>query len=440
MMKRGLMKRSLAVSVFLFSLLLLANSLLGRGVPQRVDSLPKGRPEDVGLSSDRLQQVHDSIHNHITAGDIPGAVTLVARKGRVVYLEAQGIADPESKKPVQKDSIFWIASMTKPITTVALLMLMEEGKVRVSDPVSRYLPDFKNLNKVRVKKTGTSAPGGSGAAAYDMVPANREITIRDLLTHTSGLLSIGADNDILPDTAPTDKLGDWVAKLPAVPLDFQPGTRWAYSNAAGFDVLARVVEVVSGEPFNQFLKERIFDPLGMKDTIFGAISRPDLASRVAPLVQKSPNGFALQKANPRRDALFGTTYVSGAAGLWTTAEDYFRFAEMLDNGGQLNGKRLLSPNTVELMTSNQVGDLFSTAGGSGLGYRGLGFGFSVAVVTDSIAADLRVPTGSYSWDGVGTTRFWVVPKDKLVMIIMPEIGNATVQRDFENAVMQAVVE
>ena len=157
-------------------------------------------------------------------------------------------------------------------------------------------------------------------------------------------------------------------------------------------------------------------------------------------MQKTASGFALQKPNPRRDALFSDHYFSGAAGLWTTAEDYYRFAEMLDGGGQFNGKRLLSPNTVQLMTSNQVSDLFDAAGGSGLGYHGLGFGFGVAIVTDSIAADLRVPTGSFGWDGVGTTRFWVAPKEKLVMIILPEVGNATVQRDFENAVMQALVE
>lgn len=430
------MRYSLRMSCGLAALVLASGCFVALRAARPAEQRPKTKPEEVGISSERLQRVHDTIERHIQAGDIPGAVTLVGRKGRIVYLEAQGIADPESRKPVQQNTVFWVASMTKPITTVAVLMLMEQGKLRLDDPVSHYLPDFKGLDKVRIKQAGGA---NSGGAPYQIVPAGREVTIRDLLTHTSGLLSIGV-NDLLPDTAPTDTLGDWVAKLPAVPLDFQPGTRWAYSNAAGFDVLARVVELTSGKSFDDFLKANIFSPLRMNDTVFAPASHPELASRVAPLVQKTPSGFVLQKSNPRRDAIFSKQYFSGAAGLWTTAEDYYRFAEMLDEGGQFEGKRLLSPNTVQLMTSNQVGDLFDVAGGSGLGYHGLGFGFGVAIVTDSIAADLRVPTGSFGWDGVGTTRFWVAPKEKLVMIILPEISNALVQRDFENAVMQSIVE
>ena len=403
----------------------------------------KFKPEDVGFSTERLQRIHETVQREVDNGTIPGAVTFVSRKGHTVFFEAQGFMDPVAKKPMQKDSIYWIASMSKPVTAVAILMLMEEGKLRLSDPASRFIPELKVMNVVRVAKPSVASPSsetGAGpvngqtaaAISYDLVPAQHEITIRDLITHTSGLVTIGVKNDAVPDIAPTDTLASWIPKLASVPLDFQPGTKWAYSNAVGFDVLSRIVEVASAEPFDQFLKERIFEPLGMKDTGFGTTG-----PRVGPLLRRTPNGFLLAPAatDPRS---VGKGFFSGAAGMYSTAEDYGRFAEMLMNGGERNGKRLLSPNTIELMSANHVGDMFPGMGN--IPMRGIGFGLGVIVVRDAVAADLRVPLGSFGWDGIGTFRFWVSPKEKLVIVmIIPQNGGA-VHRDIENAVMQSLVQ
>ena len=234
------------------------------------------KPEEVGLSSERLQRVHEAMQRHVDAKDVSGVVTLVARKGRIAHFEAQGVMDIESKKPMPKDGIFRLASMSKPITGAAVLMLVEEGKIRLNDPVSRFIPEFKNLNKVAVPKPGAAggrrrwrapaaapAAGGRGAAPpeFDIVSATREITIRDLLTHGSGLMSGGLGDSAAPPRAPTDTLATYIPKLASVPLDFQPGTLWRYSGQAGFEVLSRVIEVVSGQTFEQFLKQRLFDPL-----------------------------------------------------------------------------------------------------------------------------------------------------------------------------------
>jgi CubicO group peptidase (beta-lactamase class C family) len=206
-----------------------------------VPTAPK--PEEVGLSSERLQRIHDAVQRHIDAKDVSGAVTLVARKGRIAHLEAHGLMDIESKKPMPKDGIFRLASMSKPITGAAVMMLVEEGKVRLNDPISRFIPEFKNLNKVAVSKPGAQAAGGArggaaggrGAAApeFDTVSASREITIKDLLTHGSGLMSGGLGNSVAPQRAPTDTLATFIPKLASVPLDFQPGTLWRYSGQAG---------------------------------------------------------------------------------------------------------------------------------------------------------------------------------------------------------------
>ena len=237
---------------------------------------PTAKPEDVGFSSERLLRINELVQRHLKAGSFSGAVTLVARNGRIAHLEAHGLMDVEARKPMQKDAIFKIMSMTKPVVGVSIMMMIEEGKVRLTDPVSKFIPELKDL-KVAVPMAGApGAPpaGGRGAAPaeprYYTVPADREITIRDLLTHTSGLVSGGLSGTEARKVALKGKesLADYIPRLGGVPLDFQPGSRWAYSAQAGFDVLARIVEVVSGMPFDQFAKTRIFDPLGMKDTFF----------------------------------------------------------------------------------------------------------------------------------------------------------------------------
>lgn len=404
-------------------------------LPLAADSLSGGKPEDVGVSSERLQRIHETIQRHVDAGDISGAVTLVARRGRMVHFEAHGLMDIESKKPMEKNTIFRLASMSKPITAVAVLMLIEEGKVRLDDPVSKFIPEFAQM-KVAAGK-GPQGPDQNAAEGASLVPAARQITVLDLLTHGSGLASGGIGSKELDKVAPrgpSDTLASYVPKLALVPLDFQPGTLWRYSPTAGFETLSRIVEVASGQSFDQFLKQRIFDPLGMRDT--GFILPMDHRGRLVTQYQKSPKGLEKAKESP----FTSNTYFSGAAGLMSTAEDYAQFAEMLVNGGQLNGKRLLSPKTIVFMASNHVGELFDDARFNGYPGRGVGFGLSVSVMQDPAAAEMRVSPGAFGWNGAFGTKFWVDPKENMIEILMMQTPNPQIHHDFENAVMQALTE
>jgi CubicO group peptidase (beta-lactamase class C family) len=416
--------------------------------PVNAGSILMGKPEDVGLSTERLKRVGDLVKRYVDAKNVAGVVTLVARRGKIAHFEAQGLADIEANKPMAKDSIFRLASMTKPITGVAVMMLVEEGKIHLSDPVSRFIPEFKALNKVAIPKPAAPVAGGRGGGrggagaageaatdAYDVVSATREITVRDLLTHGSGLVSGGLGAAAVPKIAPrspSDTLATYIPKLAAVPLDFQPGTLWRYSGSAGFEVLGRIVEVVSGLTFDQFLKQRLFDPLGMKDT--GFVATPDRAARLAVQYQRGENG--LQKA--QQNQLLSPTYFAGGGGLMSTAEDYLQFAQMMLNGGELNGKRFIGPRTMELMTSNHTGDMVN--GQFGRPARGMGFGLSMQVVEDPVAADLRVSKGSYGWAGGTGVSFWVEPKEQLVSIFMIQGAGAGLRPDFENAVRQAIID
>jgi CubicO group peptidase (beta-lactamase class C family) len=351
----------------------------------------------------------------------------------VTYLEAAGV-DPTTKTPLRKDTVIWVASMTKPIVTAAVLMLQDEGKLKIGDPVSKFVPEFRAPAMVRVLKPGSppvppfnpAVPPDPKAPKpqYDLVPAKRPITLQDLLTHTSGLQTIGIPNDAIPPITEGATLASWVPQLSKAPLDFQPGTQWAYSNATGFDVLAYVVEVVSGQSFDKFVAARIFKPIGMRDASFGP--QANLADRT----MKLPPMFA------SFPCLTGKTFFCGSAGLWMTADDYWRFAQMLLDKGSVNGKQLLRAETVALMTSNHAGNLFP--GQSGIPSQGVGFGLSVATVLDAKAAGLAVPTGSFGWDGVGTRRFWVMPATRTVVVMMIPGGTAPpVHRDVERAVAAA---
>lgn len=407
-------------------------------------SVPTGTAEETGFSAERLQRIHEVMKRYIDGGQISGAVTLVARRGRIAHFEAHGFQDLESKKPVPKDAIFRLASTSKPVTGAAVMMLVEEGKIRLNDPVATYIPELKGL-KVAIPRPGPGgqpAPaaggrGGRGGAPVpvDLVSATRDITIRDLLTHTSGLVSGGAAaaeaNKVMQSRKPTDALADFIPRLGAVPLDFQPGTEWRYSGLAGFDTLGRVVEVVSGQPYDQFLRRRIFDPLGMKDT--GFYLADDRAPRLMTLYQRVENKLARAES---QTGLSSKTYFSGAGGLMSTAEDYLQFAQMLVNGGVLNGKRLLGPRTIEFMSApSHSGALFAANPGRG----GMGFGLSVEVVQDNVRALRLTSNGSFGWDGAYGTHFWVDPKEQLVGIVFIQTATPGLARDFENAVMQAVV-
>ena len=403
-------------------------------------SVPIGKAEDVGMSTERLKRIGEAVERQIAAGNVAGAVTLVARRGKIAHFEAQGVMDVDTKKPMAKDNLFRLASMSKPIAGVAVMMLVEEGKIRLNDPVSRFIPEFANLNKVAVARPGAQgAPpqGRQGGAApppqYDVVSANRQITIADLLKHGSGLVSGGlgaADAQRLAPRTPTDTLATYIPKLAAVPLDFQPGTLWRYSGQAGFDVLCRVVEVASGQTYDKFLQDRLLGPLGMPDT--GFFAPASKASRVVTMSERTPEGL---RSVARTDS---TVYFSGAGGMMSTAEDYLQFAQMMLNGGELNGRRYLSPQTMALMTSNHTGDMVN--GQFGRPPRGMGFGLSMQVVMDPVAADLRVSKGAYGWAGGTGVSFWVEPAEQLVSIYFVQGGSGGQLRgDVENAIRQAIV-
>jgi CubicO group peptidase (beta-lactamase class C family) len=401
-----------------------------------------GKPEDVGLSSERLQRIHDAVQRYIDSQQISGAVTLVSRRGRVAHFETHGLMDIESKTPMRRDAIFRMASMSKPVTGVAILMLMEEGKVRLTDPVSRFLPEFKETKVAIAKPQPPGPPPAAGqpprAPEIYTVPAEREITIRDLMTHTSGLESGGAGTREGARIAPRDTtktLAEYVPTLGAVPLDFQPGTQWRYSALAGIETLGRIVEVASGLTFDRFLKQRIFDPLGMKDTAF--YPTEDRQARVVTLYRRTANGLEREETP---SWLATKTLFSGGGGLWSTPEDYLQFAQMLANGGTLNGKRLLGPRTVEMMATNHVGDLYRGAGAGGRELHGFGFGLTVEVMLNNVDGNRRVSNGSFGWDGAFGTHFWVDPKEQLVGLLMVQESVEPLKRDFENAVMQAIVE
>ncbi len=391
-------------------------------------------PETVGLSEERLSRIHDAMQRHIDAHDISGAVTLVARKGQVAWFHAQGVMDIEGNKPMQKDTIFRVFSMSKPVCGVAILMLLEEGKVRLNDPVSKFIPEFKGSKVAVLQDRPANAPA-TDPPKYYAIPAAREFTIQDLLTHVSGLASGGQASSYelrgLFELLGSGTLAGIMSKFAAAPLDFQPGSRWSYSALAGFDTLGRVVEVASGMTFAEFLKQRIFTPLGMKTTAFhpGDDRWPSVVT-----AYHRANGTLTKTQGPNR--LQSKTYFSGAGGLVSPAEEYAQFALMLASGGQWNGKRLLSPKTVELMSSVFVPDTLPGRA------PGRGYGLSVEVISDPVAAGRRVSKGSFGWDGAYGTHFWVDPQEKLIGVMMIQTDNPDrqVDRDFENAVMQAIVE
>jgi CubicO group peptidase (beta-lactamase class C family) len=400
------------------------------------------RPEDVGLSAERLKRVADLVQRHIAAGSFSGAVTLVARNGRIAYHEAQGLMDLEAKKPMGKDSIFRIMSMTKPVIGVAILMMMEEGKVRVQDPISKFIPEWRNMTVAMPLaaadgRAGTGAqPAGGGrggrgaqeAPRYYTVPVERDVTIRDLLTHTGGLVSGPMSSYANRSVAagPKETLADYIPRLGKVPLEFQPGSRWAYSATAAFDTLSRVIEITSGMPIDRFVRTRILDPLQMKDTTY---IPPTGNPRLAKLYSHTADGLK-QAQDP---AFMNGVYFSGGGGLFSTAEDYAQFAMMLANGGELNGHRLLSPRLVELMGSVFAPDTLPGRP------RGESYGLSVRVVTDPVARNTFLTEGSFGWSGAFGTHFWVDRKEHLIAVAMTQTANQEFRSDFENMVMQAVV-
>jgi len=397
-------------------------------------SSPGVKPEDVGLSSERLQRISQMIARRIAAGEIAGAVTLVARKGKVAFESSQGVMDLDSKQPMTPANMFRIASMTKPIVGVAIMMMVEEGKLHLNDPVSRYIPEFRGM-KVGVAQPPQTGPGGGRvgaeqAAQFYTVPAQREITIKDLLTHVSGLGSGPMGNSGIEKVARQDgeKLSDYIPRLGTTALEFQPGSRWTYSPGAGFETLGRIVEITSGLPLDQFFRTRIFDPLGMKDITFWPSDTQ--WKRVATVYARTPGG--LMKTVQANDTLSRNVYFRGSGGLFSTAADYVPLGMMLANGGELNGKRLLSRKTVEMMSAAHVPDTLPGRP------AGEGYGLSVRVVTNHAARGTMLSDGTYGWTGAQGTHFFVDPKEQLVGVLMVQTTIQEMQREFEDLVAQSV--
>ncbi|HUK35788.1 MAG TPA: serine hydrolase domain-containing protein, partial [Vicinamibacterales bacterium] len=345
-------------------------------------------------------------------------VTLVARRGRIAHLEAQGLMDLSAKRAMRRDALFSIASMSKPVTAVAVLMMVEEGRLHLRDPVSMFIPQFHGM-----KVAASATPG-------------RDITVEDLLTHVSGLMSggpISAGELPAIDHRKGEALADFIPRLGSTTLDFAPGTRWSYSPLAGFDTLGRLVEIASGQRFDHFLRQRIFDPLGMRETTF--LPSAEQITRLTTMYHRSKSAGPL---TPAADDGWLTnvapTYFSGAGGLFSTAEDYARFAQMLLNRGELDGTRLLRSSSVDLLSSVFVPE---TVPGR---LPGIGFGLGVRVYQTT--SDNGVHAGSYGWDGSYGTHFWIDPKEQLVGILMIQDDNPDFQlgRDFERAASQAIVE
>ena len=396
--------------------LMVAVCLLAGSVAQAAE-LRTTEPGQAGMSAERLERLSKAMQGYIDRGQVAGAVTLIARHGQVVHFEARGLMDIAAKTPMRKDSIFRIASMTKPITSVAVMMLFEEGRFQLTDPVSKFIPEFKNP-MVRVIHSPGSNREGTG-----LVPANREITIRDLLTHTAGFAtgtSVAAAADYLEfqrQRRPEETVGDVVKRLAKLPLNFHPGTAWEYGPAT--DVLGYLVEVVSGKPFDQFLAEKIFAPLGMRDTSFyvpdGKLER--LATAYQPV-----EGGGIRAISKPEESRGSKVYFSGAGGLFSTAEDYSRFSQMLLNGGSYNDARLLSRKTIELMTENHIGDLALWPDLAG--YR---FGLGFRVLKDVGASGYLGSVGSYGWGGAYGSYLWIDPKEDMFGVLMVQLRPYVVQ-------------
>ena len=403
-------------------------------VPAGTASAPgAGKPEDVGLSAERLQRVTAMIERRIAAGDLAGAVFVVGRKGKVAQQVARGVMDLESKQAMSPRTMFRIASMTKPVVTAAIMMLVEEGKLHLNDPVSRYLPEFREA-KVALPRAAAGGRGGGGNAApqFYTVPATRAVTIRDLLTHTSGLGSGPMGNSDIERVARKngETLADYIPRLGSTALEFQPGSRWTYSPGAGFETLGRVIEIASGTPLDQFFRTRIFEPLGMQDISFWPTDAQ--LPRVATVYARNANG--LTKSPTPNDTMSRNVYFRGSGGLYSTADDYIAFGLMLANGGTLNGKRLLSRKSVEMLSAAHIPDTLPGRP------AGEGYGLGVRVVTNHAVRGTLLSDGTYGWSGAQGTHFFVDPKEELVGVLMVQTSNGEIQREFEDLVAQSIAD
>lgn len=395
--------------------------------------LPLVDPESVGMSAERLQRIDAFTQRYIDDDMVAGTVTLVASKGKVVHFSAQGMKDVERNQPMTTDTIFRMASMTKPIASVALMMLYEEGWFQLDDPIADWLPEFSNM-MVEVEQADGS---------IRLEAAKTPISFTHILTHTAGLMN-SYRGDVaryaeISAVQGDEKLEAWSERLATLPLRYEPGTRWEYSAATS--IVGRLVEAISGDDLDTFFRERIFAPLQMHDTYFylppGKVNR--FATLYGPDANNNNRMMLTEVGDERSNYVSGPrAFFSGAGGLVSTAHDYVRFQQMMLNGGELDGVRLLGPKTVELIFANHTGDLPLWLSGPGMG-----FGLGYSVVLDRAVAHTSDTEGSVSWGGAFGTLFWIDPEEELVAIILTQMrpyNHIRLREGFHNVVNQAIID
>jgi CubicO group peptidase (beta-lactamase class C family) len=400
-------------------------------------------PEDVGMSSERLDRVKGVTHAYVDRGKLPGVQTMISRRGELVHHDCYGLTDVSTEVSVTPETIYRIYSMTKPITSVGLMMLFEEGHFLLENPVHRFLPEFTD---VQVWDGGT-------ADAPETRPPARAMTVHDVLTHLSGLTygfhfqhpldELYRAHGLGDFSEPSFDLAEGVERMASLPLLFDPGTRWNYSMST--DVCGRLIEVMSGQPLDEFLRDRILDPLQMGSTGFHA-SESDLG-RCSPLYVRGADG-SLKVMAPAQTMVDPPKFLSGGGGLVGTAPDYLRFCHMLANGGELDGVRLLSPRTVRYMARNHLpdGKLLNEIGQSTFAeaaMEGTGFGLGFSIIEDAAALQNLASEGEFAWGGAASTAFWVDPAEDICAVFMTQLlpsDTYPIRRQLRAAVLQAVID
>ncbi len=437
------------------SIVLVSALLAGAGLSSADEELSSARSSQVGFDTTKLDQVDALFQDHVARKQIAGAVVLVARQGKVVLLKAIGSQDVEAGIAMSPETIFRIASMSKPVTTTAIMILADQGRIDISDAISRYLPEFKFMRVATPRpKPGANAASAASVVEYDLVPAYRPITIRDLLTHTSGLCyrfrnhplvgRLYVEAGICDGLSPSDhSLAENVRRLAGLPLVNQPGTAWEYGLST--DVLGRLVEVVSGQSLEEFCADRIFKPLKMSDTHFAL---PEAKrTRLSALYDAGPEGKitrAGEGPTTKGNLIYAASlpyrgahgYCSGGAGLVSTAGDYARFLQMLLNHGELHGARILRSETVDAMTHDQIGALPMW-----IPVHGFRFGYGFGINTGSGADVKKDAAGTFSWGGAYYTDFWVDPKHEVIGVMMTQLypsNHLKLREEFHRLVNEAI--
>ena len=401
--------------------------------------LPMADPESVGMSSERLERVGTAMQRYIDDDLVPGTVTLIARRGKIVHYEARGERWVEEGEAMEGDTIFRIASMTKPIASVALMTLFEEGHFLLTDPISKWLPEFTNM------QVAIPTQGDGLAPTYRLEAAKRPITVKHVLTHTAGFANSYRGAHTRPlyleaSRRQSDKetIADFVKRLATVPLNYHPGDKWEYSRATC--VVGRLVEVISGQTLDDYLRERIFEPLGMNDSYF--YLPEEKLDRFVAQYQPAGDDNKIELVDaPTEESRFVKkphVYFMGSGGMVSTAPDYWRFHQMMLNGGELNGVRILGRKTVELMTVNHTGDLPIWLRGPGGG-----FGLGYSVTTDRGQGNSMSSVGTFGWGGAYCIYFWVDPEEEMIGIIMTQVRPYThlnIRQEFNVLANQAIVD